>query len=141
MIRLGHAMWLALPIAAGIGLFHLKYAVQAQEERLGALRQQIRQDREAIHVLRAEWSYLNEPGRLADLVRRHLELAPVLAAQLAAIDDLPPRLPAEPEAIPAPAPAHDGSDKDGQPTGAPPTGAGLVPVSAKPAIAGMEGTQ
>lgn len=141
MIRPGHALWLVLPIAAGIGLFHLKYAVQAQEERLAALRQQIRQDQETMHVLRAEWSYLNEPSRLADLVRRHLDLAPVLAAQLAALDDLPARLPTAPETIPVPAPAHDGTKMDGQSPAAPPAGVGLMPVSAKPAVAGMGGTQ
>jgi hypothetical protein len=139
MIRLGHALWLALPVAAGIGLFHLKYEVQALEERLNTLRQQIRHDQEAIHVLRAEWSYLNEPRRLTDLVRRHLELAPVTAGQLAAIDDLPPRLVIDRGMEATPSRAQQGPG--GQPPGAPLTGAGLVPVSGQAAIHGMEGTR
>ena len=44
-------------------------------------------------MLRAEWSYLNEPTRLAELTRRHMALAPLAASQMVRIEDLPLRLP------------------------------------------------
>jgi len=104
MIGRGTALWLTLAIVAGIGLFHVSYRVQSLEEELTQVNRAILSEREAIHVLRAEWSYLNEPTRLADLARRHLQLAPLSAAQMVRIEDLPLRLPpliAESSPLPA----------------------------------------
>jgi hypothetical protein len=108
MIGRGTIVWLSLAIAAGIGLFHVSYRVQSLEEELTAVNRAILREREAIHVLSAEWSYLREPARLAELTRRHLNLVPLSAEQMVRIEDLPLRLPpliAESEPLPAdPAP-------------------------------------
>ncbi|HEX3064091.1 MAG TPA: hypothetical protein VFA91_08960 [Candidatus Polarisedimenticolia bacterium] len=91
MIRLGSILWLALIALASIGTFQLKYRVQAQEQELTRLDRQIQRDRDAIQVLHAEWAHLNDPGRLADLARRHLDLAPVAGVQIVRFDVLPMR--------------------------------------------------
>jgi cell division protein FtsL len=96
MIRLTTLIWLALASLAGVGLFQVKYRVQSLEQDLGQINRQILRDQEAIHVLGAEWSLLNEPARLADMSRRHLELAPFTAAQLARFSDLPGRVARDP---------------------------------------------
>ncbi len=93
MIRRSTFVWAALAVATGLGLFQVAYRVQLLEEKLTRVNRQIVQERETIHVLRAEWSYLNEPGRLADLASRHLSLAPLEASQMIRIEDLPLRLP------------------------------------------------
>ena len=59
------------------GLYSMKYEVQRLEAKLSSLYQQRASEREAIQVLRAEWSYLNNPGRLESLASRHLTLVPV----------------------------------------------------------------
>ena len=97
MIRLTTLIWLALASLAGIGLFQVKYRVQSLEKDLGQINRQILSDQEAIHVLGAEWSLLNEPARIADMSRRHLELTPFSAAQLARFADLPARAPRAPD--------------------------------------------
>jgi hypothetical protein len=76
---------------AGYGMFQIKFEVQALEGQLTALNADIRDREEAIRVLRAEWSYLNEPDRLATLAARYLELAPAGANQLVRFQDLPLR--------------------------------------------------
>ncbi|MGH6932477.1 MAG: cell division protein FtsL [Dongiaceae bacterium] len=93
MITRGTMIWIALSIVAGVALFEVTYRVQALEEELAKVNREIVQEREALHVLRAEWSYLNEPGRLSELARRHLDLAPLQASQMTQIDNLPYRLP------------------------------------------------
>lgn len=93
MIGRGTLLWIALAVVAGVGLFHVSYRVQSLEEELTQVNRQILREREAIHVLRAEWSYLNEPTRLAELTRRHLTLAPLQATQMIRVEDLPLRLP------------------------------------------------
>lgn len=93
MMRFGTVLTLGLAVAAGIGLFYAKHRVQALEVELSVLQQQILRDRESIHVLKAEWSFLNDPDRLAELARRHLDMAPVSGTQLARFEDIPLRLP------------------------------------------------
>ncbi len=43
-------------------------------------------------MLQAEWTYLNEPRRLEALTHKYLELAPLAAAHVITVDDLPARL-------------------------------------------------
>jgi hypothetical protein len=93
MIGRGTLLWLALAIVAGAGLFHVSYRVQSLEEELTQANRDILREQETIHLLHAEWSYLNEPTRLAELTRRHLALAPLAASQMVRIEDLPLRLP------------------------------------------------
>ena len=93
MIGRGTLLWLALAVVAGVALFQVSYRVQSLEEELTQVNREILRERETIHVLRAEWSYLNEPGRLAELTRRHLALAPLSASQMLRVEDLPLRLP------------------------------------------------
>jgi len=85
---------LIVAVAAGIAgfLFQVKYRVQDLEQELAALNQQIRTDQEAMHVLRTEWSYLNQPDRIAHLASRHLEMGLMEPLQVAAsFEVLPPR--------------------------------------------------
>ena len=86
-----------LTVAVGLGLFLVKYRVQGLETQLHDLNQEIADDREAIHVLKAEWSHLNEPDRLKRLVGRHLDMIPVRLGQVTTrrrIDARLPRVPA-----------------------------------------------
>ena len=93
----------ALSIIAGGVLFGVAFEVSALEERLIALNQEITRDRESIHVLRAEWSYLNQPERLEGLSRRYLELQPLKGSQISAITALPLRpVPGLPPAVATP---------------------------------------
>ena len=99
MIRRRNIFWIVLAGTLGYGLYHLKHEVRALEDELFRLNRQILAEQEAIHVLRAEWSYINQPQRLQSLAARHLELQPTKPAQLGSLASLPAR-PAE-----APAPA------------------------------------
>lgn len=91
MIRIGTIVWFVILAMLGIGLFQVKYSVQSKERELRLVNRQITADREAMRVLEAEWSYLNDPVRLADLTRRHTDLAPVMAGQIATFEGLVPR--------------------------------------------------
>jgi hypothetical protein len=87
----GLLLWTLVIATAGYGMFQIKFEVQALEAELTALNNDIRAREEAIRVLRAEWSYLNEPTRLAALAARYLELTPVAANQLVRFNDVPLR--------------------------------------------------
>jgi hypothetical protein len=106
MIRISAIVWVVVLALLGIGLFQVKYNVQSKERDLREVRRQIEANYNAVHVLQAEWSYLNDPLRLADLTRRHTGLVPTTPGQIGdfaslplRIDDLPltPEVPAEPQ--------------------------------------------
>lgn len=73
----------------GFGLFRLTYEVQGLEDELARLNRSILEEQEAIHVLEAEWSYLNRPARLEKLNDRHLGLGPLSEAHIGDIAGLP----------------------------------------------------
>lgn len=94
MMRGATLLWAALAAAIGTGLFVLKYEVQEEEQKLRVLRKDIAQAHEAIHVAKAEWSYLNDPLRLKEQAEHHLGLHSLKPGQVAAIDQLPMAQPA-----------------------------------------------
>lgn len=91
MIRPTSLILLILAAAAGGALFHVSFEVSELDDRLSTLNRDITSDREAIHVLRAEWSFLNQPERIEELARRHLDLSPVSGTQLTGAGTLPVR--------------------------------------------------
>ncbi len=84
---------IALAALAGGALFHNAFQVSALEDRLDELNAEIRTERDAIHVLRAEWTHLNQPSRLAELSVRYLGMEPLAVTSVADIHRVPERVP------------------------------------------------
>ncbi|PWC86650.1 hypothetical protein TSH100_12895 [Azospirillum sp. TSH100] len=97
--------WGGLIAAAGGVLFQTSYDVQDLEEKLAGLNRKIVQEQESIQVLKAEWSYLNDPTKLEQMAQAYLTLKPTEPRQYLAMDVIPMR-PAD--AVPPPAPALPG---------------------------------
>lgn len=75
--------------AVGIGLFFIKHEVKEQEARLAELNHDIQRNQESIHVLKAEWSFLNDPARLRHLSEKHLGMRVMSPNQIATLHSLP----------------------------------------------------
>lgn len=87
-MRRSTLLWSVLAISVVIGLFVVKHSVQTLEDRLHALNADIITDRDAIQVMEAEWSYLNQPARLEALSKRLLGMEAPVAAQTVSIQEL-----------------------------------------------------
>ena len=74
-----------LALIGGFILFKVKYEVVDIEQRLVQIEQQISREKETIHILKAEWSHLNEPQRLQKLAEKYLDIIPMKTEQIAAI--------------------------------------------------------
>lgn len=108
MGRLRTLFWMTLATAMLFATFAVKYAVQNLENSLDHVRKETAAEQARIHDLRAEWSYLTQPERLAELNQRFLFLAPEAPKQLEqAIADIPFRIapPPPPDMIAQAAPA------------------------------------
>jgi len=92
MTRLGVVFWMVVVLAAGFTTFRVKHAVQDLEDELRRVQRQTVAEQQEIRVLTAEWTYLTQPERLAELNKRFLGLATVSAKQLRrGVDDIPMR--------------------------------------------------
>ena len=90
------AVWLLLAAGAVAAMFHITFEVEKLEARLSDTNRQIVREQETIHVLQAEWSYLNRPQRLESLSKELLpNLVPVASAQFITFARLPKRGEAE----------------------------------------------
>jgi len=87
-MRQSTLLWTVLGIAVVIGLFVVKHRVQDLEDQLHALNAEIITDRDAIQVMQAEWSYLNQPARLEALSKRLLGMEAPLADQTVSMQEL-----------------------------------------------------
>ena len=91
MIKLSFiVIWLLLAGGAVAAMFHLTFEVEKLEARLNQVNRQIVREQAAIHVLQAEWSYLNRPQRLETLSKELLSnLGSVSADQFTTFERLP----------------------------------------------------
>jgi len=86
-------VWIGLAGIAGFALFNITFKVEQMEGELNKLNKEILKEQKAIHVLRAEWSYLNRPDRIEALARRLLpNLGSPDASRIGGLDglDAPP---------------------------------------------------
>ncbi|NQV82237.1 MAG: hypothetical protein HQ494_00330 [Rhodospirillales bacterium] len=90
MIRPAMILITLLAVSLGLTLFVVKYQVQDLEGELVEYNRSITDDRQAIHVLKAEWSLLNQPSRLRQLAERYLGLGVVEPSQIGTLVDFFP---------------------------------------------------
>lgn len=95
MIRGATLISMTLGALIAFFVFALKYEVQDLESEYARLNRAIDKERQAIHVLTAEWSHLNEPSRLRALAETQLGLETIDVSHLSHIDSLVPREPVE----------------------------------------------
>lgn len=91
MIRGMTLLWGTLALIVGVALFLVKFEVQALEDDLARNNRDIRRNQEEIHILRAEWAYLNDPARLAELNGKFLGLEPIEGTRITTLASLPVR--------------------------------------------------
>lgn len=113
MVRVLNVL-LVLAMLVGAGLtYQMKHRAEVVAHRVARMNINIGREKEAIALLKAEWSVLSQPGRLQDVIARyqdHFKLEPFAASQVATLDEIPlkPKLDpaAEPTAVAAAAPVE-----------------------------------
>lgn len=83
---------------AQVGLYLVKYGVQDVQQKVAETQTALKKERDALHLLGAEWAYLNRPERLKELSARYLELQPVTSSQFVSFQALPDAVPVVPVA-------------------------------------------
>jgi hypothetical protein len=92
-VRLIHLLVIGALVFAAAYVYRIKMESTARTEKVLRLHQDVREQRDAIAALRAEWSKLDAPLRLQGLAERHLALKPIGATQYDSLKNLPERPP------------------------------------------------
>src|SRR5215470_9240845 len=92
-MRLLHLLVIGAMVFAAAYVYRIKMDSTVRTERVLKLHAEIREERDKIAVLRAEWARLDAPQRLQGLVERHLPLKPLNANQYNDLKNLPERPP------------------------------------------------
>jgi hypothetical protein len=92
-MRLIHLLVIGALVFAAAYVYRIKMESTARTEKVLRLHQDVREQRDAIAALRAEWSKLDAPMRLQGLAERHLALKPIVANQYDSLKNLPERPP------------------------------------------------
>jgi cell division protein FtsL len=91
ILRLLNLVVIGALVLAAAYVYRIKYDATLQAERLAKLRGEVRQERDRIAALRAEWEQLDNPKRIEALAKRFLQLAPIAPTQFDTLDRLPER--------------------------------------------------
>ena len=75
-------------VALAYVIYQSKYEARALDERIIVLNKEIETERDALAVLRAEWSLLNRPERIERRAQKDLQLAPAHPQQLVILDEV-----------------------------------------------------
>jgi hypothetical protein len=92
-MRIIHLLVIGMLVFAAAYVYRIKMESTARTEQVLRLHADVREQRDAIAALRAEWSKLDAPVRLQGLAERHLTLKPINANQYDQLKNLPERPP------------------------------------------------
>ena len=92
-MRIIHLLVIGVLVFAAAYVYRIKMESTVRTERVLRLHAEIREQRDAIAALRAEWAKLDAPLRLQGLAERHLPLKPINATQYDQLKNLPERPP------------------------------------------------
>ena len=94
MIRKFNILLMLTSAIALVAVYGLKYSVEEVAKSKQALERQIQKQQGQLSLLKADWSYLNQPGYIQPIVMRHqqeLNLQPIKQTQFGSLGDLPMR--------------------------------------------------
>lgn len=89
MIRLLHLVAILGLIGSAAYAYQVKYDTLYQAEQVMKLQANLRRERDAVAVLRAEWQLMTRPDRMQAAVDKHLDLEPMGVQHLARYSEIP----------------------------------------------------
>lgn len=90
MLRILNIIAILALVGSAAYAYSIKYRTSYRAEQIAKTRIEIKQERDAIAVLRAEWAFMTRPERLQQLSDKHLaNLKPLEVTQIVSAQSLP----------------------------------------------------
>ena len=101
MMRVFNLLLVFFVVAGAAVTFSIKQSAQTEIDKIAFLKRQIAQEKDAIDILEADWSYLTESANIQKLVDQYngqLQLHPIKPTQVISGRQLPKYLPSRVDA-------------------------------------------
>ncbi len=115
MFRTVDFIFVGLVLAVATATYIVKYGSEIESNNIARLEREIQTKREAIDILKANWSLLTNPARIQELAERHgeeLQLNVLQPRQIISIDQIPLRSVSDHNIQNAKAPDEEGGISD-----------------------------
>ena len=89
MNKFSTVVWMVVIVFAAFMLYKVKYQVQTLKTQVAETAHELEQEKEAMHVMAAEWAYLNRPDRLQKLASKYLASSDLTVDQISEIETIP----------------------------------------------------
>lgn len=89
MSRLSTLVWMLVVVTATLLLYAVKYQVQGLRAQIAQTSRELNAEKESLHVVAAEWAYLNRPERLQMLANKYLGSTSITVDRVAEIEAIP----------------------------------------------------
>ncbi len=90
MLRILNILAICALIGSAVYAYSIKYQTSFRAEQIAKTKLEIKAERDAIAVLRADWAYMTRPERLQPLADKYLpEYGPLQVTQLVSLQSLP----------------------------------------------------
>lgn len=90
MLRLLNIVAIVALVGSAVYAYTIKYQTSYRAEQIAKTKIEIKAERDAIAVLRADWAYMTRPERLQQLADKYLpELKPLAVRQIVSAQSLP----------------------------------------------------
>jgi cell division protein FtsL len=93
MLRFLNILAIVSLMGSAVYAYTIKYQTSYRAEQIAKTQIEIKSERDAIAVLRAEWAFLTRPERIQQLSDRYLDLQATTVSQIATAQSLPERAP------------------------------------------------
>ncbi len=89
MIRWSMLVWMVVIVVSALMLYRVKYEVQNLRAQIAETQQELELEKESLHVVAAEWAYLNRPERLQALAGKYLSASGMTVEKIAEVESIP----------------------------------------------------
>ncbi len=90
MLRILNILAICALIGSAVYAYSIKYQTSFRAEQIAKTKLEIKAERDAIAVLRADWAYMTRPERLQPLADKYLpDYGPLQVTQLVSLQSLP----------------------------------------------------
>lgn len=89
MLRFLNVVAIVALIGSAVYAYSIKYQTMLRAEQINKMKREVKAERDAVAVLRAEWSFLTRPGRVQELADKYLDLQQLSVAQIVTAQALP----------------------------------------------------
>jgi hypothetical protein len=100
--RIFNLLLLVAMLVGAAVTYDMKHKAEVAAAEVARLQAEIAKEKDALALLRAEWSLLTQPGRLQSVVAKyasHFQLEPFSPAQIATIDEIPMKSVSSPDPL------------------------------------------